>query len=102
MIGAAAHGHELVATTTVAVNAAETMGKNDHQAAKEATKSDPKHQNLLRSIINPENPFANMTDRDMLIFNPNYHQFLKKLKSKESNTSELDRIMKQPFDKNSF
>ena len=40
-----------------------------------------------------------MTDKDMLIFNPNYHQFLQKLKSKESKQSELDRIMKQPFDK---
>ena len=61
--------------------------------------SDPKHQKLLRSIINPENPFSKMTDKDMLIFNPNYHQFLQKLKSKESKQSELDRIMKQPFDK---
>ena len=35
-----------------------------------------KHQKLMRSIINPENPFSKMTDKDMLIFNPNYHQFL--------------------------
>lgn len=40
-----------------------------------------------------------MTEKDMLIFNPNYHQFLQKLKSKESKSSELDRIMKQPYDK---
>ena len=45
--------------------------------------TDPRHAKLLNSIINPENPFAKMTDKDMLIFNPNYHAYLAKLKSKE-------------------
>ena len=57
-----------------------------------------KHAKLIKSIINPENPFSKMTDKDMLIFNPNYHNFLKKLKAKESKTSELSRIMSQPYD----
>ena len=34
----------------------------------------------------------------MLIFNPNYYDFLKKLKSKESMTNELSRIISQPYD----
>jgi len=38
-----------------------------------------------------------MTDKDMLIFNPNYQAFLEKLKSKESKSSELSRIMSQPY-----
>ena len=61
-----------------------------------------KHAKLIRSIINPDNPFSKMTDKDMLIFNPNYHDFLKKLKAKESKTSELSRIMSQPFDANAI
>ena len=56
-----------------------------------------KHAKLIKSIINPDNPFSKMTDKDMLIFNPNYHQFLAKLKNKDSKTSELSRIMSQPF-----
>lgn len=54
------------------------------------------HERLVRSIINPDNPFARMTDKDMLIFNPNYQAFLQKLKQKESKSSELSRIMSQP------
>ena len=38
-----------------------------------------------------------MTDKDMLIFNPNYHEFLAKLKNNESQSSELKRIMQQPY-----
>ena len=57
-----------------------------------------KHSKLIRSIIAPDNPFARMTEKDMLIFNPNYQAFLEKLKSKESKTSELNRIMAQPYD----
>ena len=34
------------------------------------------HAKLLKSIINPENPFSKMTDKDMLIFNPTYHEYL--------------------------
>jgi len=60
---------------------------------------DRKHAKLLKSIINPSNPFAKMTDKDMLIFNPNYNAFLQKLKSKESKSSELSRIMSQPHSK---
>lgn len=80
------------------------MGNVEHQnqldeasLALPITKS-TKHAKLIRSIINPDNPFSKMTDKDMLIFNPNYHDFLKKLKAKESKTSELSRIMSQPFD----
>ena len=59
-------------------------------------KREKAHERLVRSIINPENPFAKMTDKDMLIFNPNYQAFLQKLKQKESKSSELSRIMSQP------
>lgn len=59
-----------------------------------------KHAKLLRTIIQPDNPFSKMTEKDMLIFNPNYHGYLKKLKSKESMTNELSRIMSHPFDAN--
>ena len=55
--------------------------------------SDTRHSKLMRSIINKDNPFAKMTEKDMLIFNPNYHAFLKKLKNKEAHSSELSRIM---------
>ena len=51
------------------------------------------HAKLLRQIIQPDNPFAKMTEKDMLIFNPNYHAFLRKLKAKESMSSELSRII---------
>lgn len=57
-----------------------------------------KHAKLLRTIIAPDNPFSKMTEKDMLIFNPNYHDFLKKLKSKESMANELSRIISQPYD----
>ena len=33
----------------------------------------------------------------MLIFNPNYHAYLAKLKSKESKKSELTNIMNKPL-----
>ena len=56
------------------------------------------HAKLLRQIIAPDNPFSKMTEKDMLIFNPNYHAFLKKLKAKETMSSELSRIISQPFD----
>lgn len=46
----------------------------------------------------PDNPFAGMTDKEMLIFNPNYHEFLKRLKAKEHMSSELARIIKQAPD----
>jgi len=39
-----------------------------------------------------------MTEKEMLIFNPNYHEFLKKLKAKEHMASELSRIISQPHD----
>ena len=39
-----------------------------------------------------------MTDKDLLIFNPNYNSYLQKLKSKESKSSELSRIMSKPYD----
>ena len=52
-----------------------------------------RHNKLIRSILKPDNPFAKMTDKDMLIFNPNYSGFLSKLKSKDSKSSELSRIM---------
>ena len=42
-----------------------------------------KHAKLLKSIINPDNPFSKMTEKEMLIFNPNYHDYLRKMKSKE-------------------
>ena len=61
-------------------------------------KDHSKHSKLIRSIIAPDNPFARMTEKDMLIFNPNYQAFLEKLKSKDSKTSELNRIMAQPYD----
>ena len=38
-----------------------------------------------------------MTEKDMLIFNPNYHAYLAKLKSKESKKSELTNIMNKPL-----
>lgn len=41
------------------------------------------HTKLLRTIITPDNPFSKMTEKEMLIFNPNYHKFLKKLKANE-------------------
>lgn len=34
-----------------------------------------------------------MTEKEMLIFNPNYHEFLKKLKAKEQMAGELSRII---------
>ena len=58
---------------------------------------DRRHAKLMKSIINPENPFSKMTDRDMLIFNPNYTAYLQKLKSKADTNSELSRIMDQPY-----
>lgn len=54
---------------------------------------DRNHKNLVKSIMNPSNPFSKMTDKEMLIFNPNYNAFLQKLKSKDSTSSELSRIM---------
>ena len=54
-----------------------------------------KHSKLIRSILKPDNPFAKMTDKDMLLFNPNYSGFLQKLKSKDSKSSELSKIMTQ-------
>jgi len=38
-----------------------------------------------------------MTEKDMLIFNPNYHAFLQKMKNKDSKSSELSRIMSKPY-----
>mmetsp|Transcript_28557 Transcript_28557/g.35317 ORF Transcript_28557/g.35317 Transcript_28557/m.35317 type:complete len:114 (-) Transcript_28557:187-528(-) len=70
--------------------------RHHQQAAMPSEQGD--HARLLRSIIAPDNPFAKMTEKDMLIFNPNYHAFLKKLKAKESMTSELSRIVSQPND----
>ena len=55
-----------------------------------------RHNSLVRSFLKPDNPFSRMTDKDMLIFNPNYQAFLQKLKQKESKSSELSRIMSQP------
>ena len=61
------------------------------------SQSETRHSKLIRLIINKDNPFAKMTEKDMLIFNPNYHAFLKKLKNKEAHSSELSRIMSQPY-----
>lgn len=55
-----------------------------------------RHAKLLSQIINPDNPFSRMTDRDMLIFNPNYHAYLKKLKYLESQKNELGEIKAAP------
>ena len=55
------------------------------------------HAKLLKSIINPENPFAKMTEKDMLIFNPTYHEYLQKMKNKEAKSSELAQIVRQPY-----
>lgn len=69
-----------------------------HQVSAVLPQDQGDHAKLLRSIIAPDNPFARMTEKEMLIFNPNYHQFLKKLKAKEHMSSELSRIISQPHD----
>ena len=46
--------------------------------------------------MNPDNPFSKLSDKDMLIFNPNYEAYLSKLNKNQDKVSELQRIMNQP------
>jgi hypothetical protein len=46
--------------------------------------------------LNPENPFNQMTDKDVLLFNPIYSGYLKKLNKREQEKSELGRILNDP------
>ena len=73
------------------------LGQKEHVVSNSA---DPRHAKLINSIINPDNPFAKMTEKDMLIFNPNYHAYLAKMKSNVSKKSELTNIMNKPLTKN--
>ena len=43
--------------------------------------------------MNPDNPFSKLSDKDMLIFNPNYENYLSKLNKNQDKVSELQRIM---------
>ena len=48
--------------------------------------------------MNPDNPFAKLTDKDMLLFNPNYEAYMNKLNKNQNKMSELSRIMGKPYD----
>lgn len=48
------------------------------------------------SLEASEEPRSKLTDKEMLIFNPNYKSLLDKLKQKENLTSQLGRILKEP------
>lgn len=43
--------------------------------------------------MNPDNPFSKLTDKDMLLFNPNYEAYLRKLNKNQDKISELSRII---------
>ena len=46
--------------------------------------------------MNPENPFNSMTDKDSLLYNPIYSNYLIKLNKLEQQKSELGRILNDP------
>lgn len=54
-------------------------------------------QNAVKPFMKPDNPFQYLTDKDMLIFNPNYEAYINKLNKNSSKVSELSRIISQPF-----
>lgn len=39
-----------------------------------------------------------MTDKEMLLFNPNYQNYMNRLKGKHTEKSELGRLLSQPHD----
>ena len=44
-------------------------------------------------MANAGNPLAKLTDKDLLLYNPNYLNFLEKLKKKAAHRSELGAIL---------
>ena len=46
-------------------------------------------------MTNAGNPLAKLTDKDLLLYNPNYLNFLEKLKKKAAHRSELGAILNQ-------
>ena len=44
---------------------------------------------------NPNNPLSNLTDKDLLLYNPNYTNFLEKLKKKNAEKSALGAILNE-------
>ena len=44
---------------------------------------------------NPTNPLTKLTDKDLLLYNPNYVNFLEKLKKKATHRSELGTILNE-------
>ena len=46
--------------------------------------------------MNPENPFNNLTDKDVLMLNPLYKSYLQKQVRQENEKSELGRILNDP------
>ena len=52
-----------------------------------------KNSKVIRSLMNPDNPFSKLTDKDLLLFNPNYEAYLHKLNKNQNKISELSRIM---------
>ena len=57
--------------------------------------------NLLNSTnnkkicANPDNPIAKLTDKDLLLYNPNYLKYLERLKKKSGGRSELSSILNE-------
>lgn len=68
------------------------------QLARSAQSSYPEGVTFEKKNSEQGNPFAQMTDREMLLFNPNYQNYLNRLKGKQAEKSELGRLLSEAND----